>query len=73
MRRPLPFLPFFLAASVNATAAPAAAQGPSGRIRLDQIGFYPGAPKVAVVEGSVPAGGSSSPRPRWRTPSSRAG
>jgi endoglucanase len=55
MPRLLTVLPIFLA--VAATAAPAASQAPSGHIHLDQIGFYPGAPKVAVVEGGAAAGG----------------
>ena len=52
MIRRLPLLLLcFLATSV-------AAQGPSGQIRLNQLGFYPGAPKLAVVEGAGAAGGA---------------
>jgi endoglucanase len=36
----------------------ASAQGPSARIRLNQLGFYPSAPKLAVVVGGAGQAGS---------------
>ncbi len=45
-----------VAAAVTCNVGAARAQAPAGaeRIRLDQIGFYPSGPKIAVVVGSAP-------------------
>lgn len=54
VRRLPPFLSVPLLAALLGAAVPAARAAPGVQVRMDQLGFLPGARKLVVAEGGAP-------------------